>query len=188
MDNDDKVPWQYRPGGGSEASDVPDEEELVAHAGKSDDKPVSWTASEYIDHENGLSWYGMLFLATVVVSGSIYLLTKDYLATGTIIILGVIVATAAARRPEKITYQLSSTGIKIGEKFYSFRGYRSFYIVKDGALHSISLMPLKRFSPALSIYFDPADEEHIVKRLSERLPFEEHQMDLVDKISRRLRF
>jgi hypothetical protein len=188
MDNDDKVPWQYRPGGGSEASDVPDEEELIAQASKSDAKPISWEASEYIDHDNGLSWYGMLFLATAVIAGFTYLITRDYLATGTIIILGVIVAIAAARRPQKITYQLSSTGIKIGEKFYSFRGYRSFYIVKEGALHSISLMPLRRFSPALSIYFDPADEEHIIKRLSEHLPFEEHKMDMVEKISRRLRF
>ena len=188
MDNEDKTPWQYRPGGGSAASDVPDEEELIENNKTYGDKPVSWTASEYIDHDNGLSWYGLLLLTTVAVATAIYFLTKDYWATGTILILGIIVGIAAARRPEQIVYELSSTGIKIGEKFYSFRSYRSFYIVKEGALHSISLMPLKKFTPALSIYFDPADEDKIIKKLSDRLPFEEHKMDAVEKISRRLRF
>lgn len=189
MEDDDKASWNYRPGGGSAASDVPDSDEPSrSRSSQTDSEPISWTASEYIDHDNGLSWYGLLLLFTTVLAAGIYLLTHDYLAAGTIFVLGLIVGIAAARKPQQITYQLTSSGIKIGEKFYNFRSYRSFYIVKEGSLHSISLMPLKRFSPALSVYFDPADEQRIVDKLSHRLPFEEHQVDTIEKISRRLRF
>jgi hypothetical protein len=188
MDNDKKTPWQYRPGGGSEASDVSDEEELAPRKTGGNKTPITWTASEYIDHEKGASWYSLLFVSTLALGTVIYLLTRDFLAAGTILILGVIIAVAARRRPQQVEYKLSDAGLKIGEKSYSFSSFRSFYIVKDGDLHSISLIPLKKFTPALSIFFDPADEKRITERLSEHLPYEEHTLDSVDRLARRLRF
>lgn len=184
---EDSAPWQYKPGSGSDPAEISGEE-AASESKTKDYQPITWTASEYIDHDNGLSWYALLGALTVIISGGIFVLTRDMLATGTIVILGVIVAFAAKRKPRQISYQVAPGGIKIGDKTYNFRLFRSFYIVKEGDLHSISLMPIKRLSPALSIYFDPADEDKIVKRLAAHLPFEEHEMDAVERLARRLRF
>ena len=184
---EENTPWQYKPGEGSAPSDF-EEDSAVDSERVKKYQPISWTASEYVDHDNGLSWYGLLSLLTLGLSLGVYLLTRDFLAAGTILILGVIVAVAAKRKPQQITYQISAGGIKIGEKFFSFKLFRSFYIIKEGDLHSISLMPIKRFTPALSIYFDPADEAKIVKRLGEHMPYEQHEMDAIERLARRLRF
>lgn len=188
MDNEEKTSWQYNPDGSTNISGEMGGNQESSSREKPEETPLTWTASEYIDHNNGMTWYALLLAGTLTLSGVIYFLTKDMLATGTILILGIVVGIAAARRPQQINYELTSAGIKIGGKSYSFNSYRSFYIIKDGALHSISLMPLKRFSPALSVYFDPGHEEQIIEKLSHRLPFEEHEVDFIEKLSRRLRF
>jgi hypothetical protein len=149
---------------------------------------VSWTASEYIDHEQGPSWYMGLFGGALILAALIYLLTKDLFAVGTVLVVAVIVAAAAGRKPEQIPYEVSSHGIKIGQKAYNYQTFKSFCVVNDGGLNSISLLPLKRLLPRISLYYDPGDEEKIIDILSNRLPYEEHKVDQIERISRRLRF
>jgi hypothetical protein len=49
-------------------------------------------------------------------------------------------------------------------------------------------MPLKRFMPPLSMYFDPTDEDHIVKVLTSHLPMQDHHHDPIEKLMRMIRF
>jgi hypothetical protein len=42
--------------------------------------------------------------------------------------------------------------------------------------------------PLLTIYYDPADEDKIVNALSDMLPHEDRQHDMVERLMRRLRF
>jgi hypothetical protein len=60
--------------------------------------------------------------------------------------------------------------------------------MQDGALDSIFLHPLQRFSLPIIIYFDPKDGEAIANALSFHLPHEEREMSQIDKLSRTLRF
>jgi len=148
----------------------------------------SWSASEYIDHRQGFGWYATLALISAALAAGLYLLTKDYFATGTVIILGVIVGSFAARTPQQLDYELSSQGVKIGDKLRPYRVFKSFSIAQEGNLTSIGLIPVKRLMPQISIFFDPADEDEITDILGEHLPLEEHQVDNIERLARRLRF
>jgi hypothetical protein len=117
-----------------------------------------------------------------------YFLTKEYFATGTIVVVGIIVAIYARQKPRQVTYELSESGIRIGEKSYNYHLFKSFALIKDGLLNSVQLSPLKRFMPPISAYYDAADEEKITDILGEHLPYEDAKPDRIESLSRRLKF
>lgn len=173
---DDSSNFDYSPGRHSQQENVGGPE------------VISWTASEYIEHHRGKSWYMLLTLGTIALAAAIYLLTKDLFAAIITFILGIIVASVAHRKPNSINYELSSDGLKAGDKFHSFSEYRSFAIVHEGQLGSLMLIPLKKFTALISMYIESDDEETIVALLGEHLPMEERAPDKVDTLTRRLRF
>lgn len=173
----DEINWKYDPES-DDAGDGP------ARSTQS----LSWTASEYIDHQQGPKWFLLLGVGTLAVAGIVYLLTKDYFATGLMVVLGVIVGIFAKRQPRQLTYELSSEGLKIDKKLYPFRSFKSFSIVQDGPLLSLNLLPIKRLIPPISAYFDAGDHEKILDILGDRLPYEDHKLDGVERLTRRLRF
>jgi hypothetical protein len=148
---------------------------------------ITWTASEYIEHQRGPSWYGLLVLCTVALAAVTYLLTKDYFATGTIVVVGIIVAVFVGHKPQQVTYELNISGIKVGSKFYDYGSFKSFSITRDGLLNSLNLYPLKRFMPPIAAYFDAKDEERITNLVGDRLPLEEGRLDRIEQLSRRLK-
>jgi len=149
---------------------------------------ITWTASEYIHHDRGAGWYGALFLGTIALAGGVYLLTKDYFATGAIVVVGAIVGAFAGRKPSQVTYELSSSGLRVGQKMYAYGLFKSFSIIRSGQASSISLLPLKRLMPPVDAYFGPADEEKITDVLGQHLPFEERKQAGIDRLSYKLRF
>ncbi|MEX2006687.1 MAG: hypothetical protein WD877_00710 [Candidatus Saccharimonadales bacterium] len=152
------------------------------------ERSIAWTASEYIDHTRGASWYSLLVLATVVLTAGVWLMTKDYFATAVVAIVGIIVGIFASKKPRQISYELTSSGLKAGEKFYAYNLFKSFAVIRDGALNSVNLFPAKRFMPPISAYYEPQDEEAIIDAIGQHLPYEERSLDGIDKLSRRLRF
>lgn len=151
-------------------------------------RPVNWTASEYIDHKQGAGWFAALTLATIILAAIVYLVTKDYFATVVIVIVGIIVGVFARRTPRELKYELSADGLKIEDKLYPLHGFKSFTIIEEGPVGSLEFMPLKRFMPPVSAYFELADQKKIVAVLQNYLPYEDRQLDGVERLSRRLRF
>lgn len=189
MQPEEPANWQYDPGSNlaSGQSNSPQEAAPQVSA-SSKGSSLAWTASEYIHHERGVGWYLLLFLGTIGLSAGVYFLTKDYFATGTIVVLGIIVAIFAGRKPNQMTYELTSSGIRVGEKAYNYNLFKSFAVVREGTLSSINLMPIKRFMPPVTAYFADADEQKITDVLGKNLPYEERKADGIDRLSRRLRF
>jgi hypothetical protein len=194
-DNGDKgqpqAGWVFQPGGASAApvhsapvSSVPAPSAPAPAA----NARVAWSASEYIANPKNASWFMLLGIVSLVLSVVIYLLTKDFVSTGVIAVLGIVVGVFAARQPHVLEYQLDQSGIHIAEKFYPYGSFKSFSVVEEGAFGYISLLPLKRFMPPLAIHYSPDDEKQIVETLADYLPFEEHKRDLVESFSRRVRF
>lgn len=149
---------------------------------------VMWSASEYITHPKNSGWYAMLAGVTVLVSIAVYLLTTDMFSTAIIVVLGVIVGVFAARQPSVLDYRLDSAGIHIGQRSYLYSAFKSFSLVSDGPFGHISLSPLRRFMPPLAIHYAPEDEDKIIDMLADYLPYEEPKRDIVEGISRRVRF
>jgi len=158
-----------------------------AAAGADKDTTVTWTASEYIEHQRGVTWYGSLALATLVLAAAIYFLTKDYFATGTIVVLGIIVGAFVGHKPRQVQFELSDSGLRAAEKSYSYNLFKSFAVVREGNLISLNLIPIKRFMPPVSAYFDPKDEQKITNIIGDHLPYEERKPGAVDRLSLRLK-
>jgi hypothetical protein len=91
------------------------------------------------------------------------------------------------RPPRKIQYAVDGKGLTEGEKVYNFDDYRAFGILQDDTNFAIILMPRKRFSPAVTVYFPKEKGEEIVDVFGARLPMEEVKLDFMDKIVRKLR-
>lgn len=189
--NENSGQWEYKPDG-KQVSTMPQLPNTGAAPGAAPktggDTTVIWTASEYIDHARGAGWYMTLILGTFVLATLVYFITKDYFAAGVIGVVGMIVGVFSTHKPRQVQYELSASGLKTGEKSYPLNLFKSFALIREGALSSVSMIPIKRFMPPLSIYFDPADEQKIVAILGEHLPLAEGGLDTVERLARRLKF
>jgi hypothetical protein len=102
--------------------------------------------------------------------------------------IGLLFGFSASRKPRKLNYQLSSSGINISERVRHFSSFKAFWLNLDSDTPSFSLLPLKRFVPILKIYFDNADTEKIGKILSDNLPLSEPRLDPIDKFLQKIHF
>lgn len=169
----------------SEQYDSIDVGSLSAH----ENSPVEWTASEYVAHHKNASWYIAFAAITLVATVGVYFITQgDIVATLVIAVVAVLFAIAAARPPRVRKYQVGDKGVMIDNKPYPFMMFKSFSLMEEGAINSISLWSMKRFMPPLSLYYPPEQEELILSLLSLHLPFEERASDPIDRLMRKLHF
>lgn len=154
----------------------------------SDQAELTWTASEFIEHQKPQGWYLSLTAAALVVAAVMYVLLKDIVTTVVIVIVAVMFGIVGARKPRAITYALSRAGMRIGNKAYPYAAFKSFSVIEEGAIDSIQLLPLKRFMPPISIYFPPEEGEKIVSLLSDYLPHEDRDHDPIDRLMKRMHF
>ena len=157
-------------------------------AQQEDDYSLSWTASEFIAHSKSSGWYGLLVGATVVISAIVFLLTKDKITTAMVLIVGVLFGVMAARKPRELAYTITEDGVSVGNKFYAFGNFKSFSIIQEEGIESIWFMPLQRFMPGLTIYFEPSKVDEIADVLADFLPYEPRKIDPLDKLMHKIRF
>ncbi len=149
---------------------------------------VAWTASEFIAHQKSSGWYLRLFGSAAVIASLVWLFTKDIFSSFVILIALGVLAMYASRPPRELQYVADEHGLIIGDKQYAYSAFRSFAIIPEGAFSSIELIPHKRFSPAITIYYDPADEVAIAETLSRHLPLEPRKRDAIDQLMHHIRF
>jgi hypothetical protein len=114
--------------------------------------------------------------------------TRDLIASGAVIVGAIFFGIYAARRPRQLPFRVNDDGVSIGQKFHGYEEFRSFTVVPEGSIGSIIFMPLKRFSPSLTIYYEPDIEDSIMNELTERIPLAEHAPDIFDRLLRLIKF
>ena len=167
----------------------PAEDEFEAPASQYEGSDtITWTASEFIAHNKTPDWYVKLVLATLLIAGLIFLLTRDVISTAVIVIAGIAMVAYGARQPRELQYTLDQRGLTIAERFFPYDGFRSFSIVDEGVFSGIVFMPLKRFGQLTTIYIDPNEESKVIGLLSIHLAFDKKKSDPIDQLMRRIRF
>lgn len=150
---------------------------------------VEWTASEFIAHIKGANWYLMYGLAVVALTAFVFLVTsRDIVSSSIVFVVGIIFGFFSAKKPRVLHYGLNKTGVIIEQKSYPYTGFKSFSVIDDGPVHSLILMPMRRFAPTISIFFATDDEQKIVQKLSDYLPVEHAKYDAVDRFMQHIRF
>jgi hypothetical protein len=148
---------------------------------------ISWTASEYIHHSKSPVWYIALVVAMLLV---IALAVK--VGSLTFIMLTVVMAVAlmavSIRKPRILQYVINTQGLNIDQKFYALNEFKSFGVTTEGAFFSITLIPVKRFMPAVTIYFAEEDGEKIVDILGSHMAMQHIEPDFIDKFTKLIRF
>lgn len=157
-------------------------------AAQDDGQGISWTASEFLEHQKAASWYIFFGMAVATLAGVSFLLTKDIFTPFAVLVLGMLFGFAAQRRPRVLEYRVDPLGVIVGARHFDFEEFQSFSINQEGSIESIVLRPAKRWAPLVTMYFAPADGQKIFDALSDYVPFEEHQKDSFDSFLHRIRF
>lgn len=152
------------------------------------DQGLSWTASEFIEHQKPQGWYITLAIGAIIVSALLYFILKDVVTVVVIAVAALLFGVVGARKPRSLSYVLSQTGLQVGERVFSYANFKSFSVIEEGAIDSIQLYPLKKFMPPISLYFPPDQEQVIVETLADYLPHEDNNHDAIDRLMKRVRF
>ena len=149
-------------------------------------KDISWTAEEYIVRERNFWWYIGLF--TIGIGLSALAVWQNWWTFLVLVILCIItILTSNLRPPRKIEYTLTKDGLSEGGKLHKYEDFKAFGILKEGSHFSAVLIPKKRFSLSIKVYFPGDHGEPIVDHLGAHLPMEEVKLDFLDKIVNFLR-
>jgi hypothetical protein len=152
------------------------------------DNPVTWTAQEYIHLDKSPLWFVLFALVVLGFIAIDVFLLRSWTFSAVVIVMAVAIIIYSRRPPRELTYALSARqGLYVGERLYHFDEFKAFGLIKDGDHHSIMLIPRKRFSPGVSVYFPEEAGERIVDILGQRLPMENLKLDAIDVLVRKLR-
>ena len=155
-----------------------------------EDEPVYWSAKEYIHQEKNGLWFVVFGLVIVAfIALDIFVIQSFFYSFSILIVVMAIAVIIYSRRPPRtIDYTLSGDqGLYVGDRLYHFSEFKAFGLVRDQGEHSIMMIPVKRFSPGLTVYFPEEAGEKIVDIFGARLPMQDLKLDIIDVIVRKLR-
>lgn len=150
-------------------------------------QPFSWQANEGVQVRRGIWWYvgfGVVALALMALAIFVF---KSITFAILIPVMAVAVILLSSKAPRVINYSISPKGIYVADKLYDYSEFRAFGVVQDPAYLSIIVLPVKRFSPGLTLYFGEEEAEQIVDMLGARLPMQEVRIDTLEKLIRLIR-
>lgn len=190
---EEKPGWKYKSDSGDSqlakvdddtpVAALPRDAEMQAEVGE-----IEWTASEFIEHKKPVWWYLTLTAVIVVIAILVYLSSRDYVAVAGVIAAGILFAVIAARKPRSLNYRLDNKGLTVAEKVYPYNHFKAFWTTREGIASSLNFMPLRRFMPVLTVYYDPDDEDKIISVMGSYLPLGSPRKDIIDKFLKKIRF
>lgn len=153
-----------------------------------EEEAVRWQASEYIQRDKTPMWYaGFGLIAIVLVLAALFLMKSVTFALLIPVMAAALFVVNLRRPPALYDYTLSRQGLHINDRLYPFKDFKEFGLVKDDDQHSIMLIPRKRLSLGVTVYFPEEAGEAIVDMLAARLPMHEVTLDPIDRLIRFLR-
>lgn len=150
-------------------------------------QPYSWQAPEGVHVKREKSWYILFAIVVLALMALSIFVFKSITFTILIPVMATAVILLSAKPPRMINYAISAKGVYVADRLYDFSEFRAFGVMVDEQLSSVLLLPVKRFSPGLTIYFTAADGEKVVDMLGARLPMQEIKPDALDKFIRMIR-
>ena len=147
-------------------------------------QPFSWQATEGRQIHRGLVWYIVFSIVSIGLMALAILVFKSITFALLLAVIVVAVVLMTGKEPRIINYGISPKGVYVADKLYDFSEFRAFGVVQDIDSLSISILPVKRFSPGTTLYFNEEDGEKIVDLLGARLPLQEIKPDILEKFIR----
>ena len=147
-------------------------------------EPIAWNAPEGVRVQRGAVWYVLFAIVLAGLMALAILVFQNWTFAILLPIMAVALFVLSNKNPQTINYAISPKGIYIADTLHDFSEFRAFGLLHENDQHSILLLPVKRFSPGLTIYFSEAEGEKIVDMLGARLPMQEIKPDALEKLIR----
>lgn len=147
----------------------------------------SWNAPEFTFISKPAGWYGILALVSILLAG-IALFFRQWMAAVLVLVMGTTLGVVAGRRPRVLNYSITNYGVYVGEKAYPFDNFKAHYEGHDYNQAVLELVPVKRFSPLVSLPVVPQNHDEIFDIIGDVVPKTEPVNSLVDRIFTYLRF
>ncbi len=147
---------------------------------------INWEAEEYIVREKNAWWYvGLVAVGLFFAGLAILLQAWTFLVVVVLSVVALVVYTL--RPPRMLRYMLNKEGLTEDKRLYPYEDFKAFGILHENGHFAICLMPRKRFSPRVTVYFPQTQGEEIVDAFGARLPMEEVKPDMLDNLIKFLR-
>jgi hypothetical protein len=163
--------------------------------------PVPAPAQEKSPSASHLSWSGvfehrqpntrLIFIVSMIlftVAASTVVFQKNIITAIFFALLGGVLLLNSKKKPADETFNISSLGIRAGEKTYKFSEIKSFWIEYDPALgiKELSLQLKKWHEPYLKIVLAEENPVQLRLFLLDFIAEVEHQDTIVEVVSRKL--
>lgn len=169
-----------------QASQVPEQQDM--RDDENDDSVlIRWEAPEYAHHERSAIWYVIFGFVTLVLVIVAILIIKSITFAILVPVMAIALFVYTQHAPEVIRYTLSRKGLHINDKLFTYSQFKSFGVVEHNGMHSVVLVPRKRFQLGQTVYFPTEVGEQLVDMLAARLPMKELSPDALDRLLARLR-
>ena len=150
-------------------------------------EPIAWTAPEGVKVHRELWWYIAFGVVLIGLMALAILVFKSPTFAILLPIMTVALFLLSEKTPQNINYAISPKGVYVADKLYDFSEFRAFGVTQENNQHSAILLPVKRFSPGLTLYFSEKEGEKIVDMLGARLPMQEIKPDALEKLIRMIK-
>jgi hypothetical protein len=186
--NDTSAQWAYTSGNLVE----PNTQALPAEPKSVDDQPgqviLSWSASEFVQHDKSNRWYFNLGVGAVTVAILTFVITRQILSAVVILLMAVMFGLYGRTKPKTLQYAVQTDGIIVGNDFLTYDTIKSFSVIAENGMPYVQILLQKRLSIPVNIYADPAQLDQVATILGQYIPYDQKKRDIADIISSRLRF
>ncbi len=148
---------------------------------------VRWQAAEYIHRDKDAVWYIVFTVVVLVLMALAFFLFKSITFVILIPVMAAALVVYSRRPPVQLEYTLSRKGLHVNDRLYEYDQFKEFGLLHGDDQNSILLVPRARFKPGVTIYFPDEVGEAVVDMLAARLPMHEAQIDLIDRLIKKLR-
>ncbi len=145
---------------------------------------VQWQSAEYHHSHKSIQWFVAFGVVCIGLIAVAVLLLRSWDFAVLIVVMSVALGLYAQRPPRMVDYALDSDGLYINDTLHRFGEYKAFGVFHDGAEYSVTLIPVKRFSPEVTVFFPESSGEVIVDALGGKLPMQSLKTNVFDKIVR----
>ena|SRR3989344_581869 len=151
------------------------------------ERELTWQAFEYKWRERSPDWFWALAIIAVSLA-IVAILFNNILFAAFIAIGSFTLAMYAKRPPQRISVTLTSQGIVINERVYSWSTLESFWLEDRDGDPRIIFKPLKVYLPFLITPVEGIQSDIIREYIDNFLPEEEHHEPITHKFMEYLGF
>lgn len=145
-------------------------------------RKIKWEAPEHAHREKGNDWFWALGIIALAASFASVIMGNVLLGL-LIIISAFVLALHANKEPRIMEIEIRESSVRVDKRVYPYNNLESFGINMDNEEEPVLIFKSeKMLMPYISVFVDLEDVEEVRDYLSERLPEEDHDVGLIQRL------